>query len=543
MPPTFSTRVVSLVGTATLALLTATPVARGDSIERARIELDLTDPARIGWTTEFDWYAEGDAPFLRLEVHLSRDVSVTAGFSEGKDLLLSHRDVYGTWMRIWSVELPTMLEPGHSRTVTLRGSIVPQDSPGLHQDERGGFLLPDSGWFPRTSMEMEELVAHVTTFTLPPTMTGIAAGRPAPEGGWEAEIPGRPYAVWGEYVSSEHTGGDSSASEETVVLYRRAEDSGPPPRIDTILQVIRSHQAGLGDAAGSGPWRLIDVGKGVVSGGQRTLFWDESAARSITGEPASTLLDRDLAGALAAGFWTESIRFRHGTGPWLARAIPLYLGDAAVSAFAAPENRLARESIVIGSRREAFLKGIQRDRAISEVSALSLEGRHVLETRGALVAHLMAEAAGSESDWIEMLSEFRTENEGRIASGKDFRDKLRWAFADQHGFLAPYIGTTQLPDFRIVSHEVVADGRGGEQLRVEVENRGQLKGMATIAVFTPEGDLLRDYDLVIPSDSTKAIFLRDPGQVGRVVVDPRGVNPQSDLTDEIVEIRPGGRAD
>jgi hypothetical protein len=489
-----------------LAVFAAAP-ARGDSIETARVALDLTDPSRVGWTSEIVWTVElGPLPFL--EVHLVQDVKLTSVRSDGKPLPFREFQ---------------------------EGSIVPAGTRGIHWDERGGFLLPGSGWFPQTSAEMEELASHTTTFVLPDGFVGIAAGTRTKDDVWETTIPGRPYAVWGAFEQSE-----TVVEQTPFLLFRRAGASASPPRLAAVAGLLGLLGEDLGEAPGAGAWKLVDVGRGVAAGGLRTLFWDENVASATTGEPAVTMLERDLAGALAAGFWTESLRFRAGTATWLSRGIPLYLGDEAAVALSGSD-RLDRESLVIGSRRAAFLEGIESDKPLGDLPATSPDTERVLATRGALVMHLMAEVADSRSAWIRLLAEFRAEQSGKISEGRAFRKKLFDKYDNRHDFLGRFILGTALPDFRIGAHGRVQTEEG-ERYRVEVENRGEIPGLAILTAFTRDGQPLGHHKAVVDAGAKHPIFL-DPNQLGRVALDVRGVSPQSDVTGESVFVRPAGQAE
>jgi hypothetical protein len=399
-------------------------------------------------------------------------------------------------------------------------------------DSTGGFLLPGSGWFPQLAPESDERVVHSTSFALPAGWTGIAAGSSGAPGAWTTGAAGRPFAVWGEYERSDAgaaaTGGESVA----CAVYRRSGASGEVPRLSLLADVVQNLETGLGPAAGEGPFKLIDVGKGVMWGGLRAVFWDEEASRRVSTGKAARLLERDLSGALASSFWTESVTCRGELGAWISRAFARYLGDVAYVALDASDRRNELEAVVIGARRAAFLEALEGDRPLQGLVPLSPNGSLVLEGRGALVAHLAAEAARTRSDWIAELRRLRGALGDATLDWSGFRELIKERFPVHHQDLRPFLETTDLPDFRIASHGPSEKHKG--RYRVEVVNKGIIEAPAEVVTYTRDGHELHTFRLPIGPGDSRAIQFQDAERIGRVAVDPRGVTPQKALDQETV---------
>jgi hypothetical protein len=362
-------------------------------------------------------------------------------------------------------------------------------------------------------------------------MTGIACGvRTSTDGPWTATNPARPFAAWGRFSHDEVGEGDSRTG-----IYRRPERQGDVPQLARIERVIEALEVALGEPCGSGQWTFVDVGHGILDGGQRTVFWDEALFTQGAGAEEGVSLEvRDLAGAIASSFWTECLRFRGELAAWLSRAIALYLGDVACLA-SYPDYNDDMELLVIGSRRSEFLAHLTEDRPLAGLIPVSAEAVRVLATRGALAVHMAAESGASRTMWLYVLRQFR---EAHIADGASWSEFLDHALQKTPGldrFLVPLLETTDLPDFRIVSHGP-AKGKFQDRLRVEVENDGKIESAVEVAVYTHKGYKIRSARLAVAPGDSRAILFKDPELVGRIALDPRGYLLQSELSGETVTI-------
>ena len=371
-------------------------------------------------------------------------------------------DVPGSGLRAWTVALPAKVEAGQSRMITLRATVAGKNGRGIRVDDRSGHLLPGAGWFPRLEPETETVIAHATTFLLPEGASGVAAGELLGAADWQSAAC-RPYAVWGATKS----GPEQGARGESVVAFdrwvRKAGAAGPTA--DQAASAVSSFDGVFGAAAGSGGWKLIDVGSGVLAGGARTVFYDSEAWGRAAGD-ALALRDRDLFGAVAASYWTEAIAFRGSLAAFLSQGITRYLGDVTYQAML--EDDAPHRTLVTRARRDAFVKGAAGDRALEGLVACAPGADFVLGTRGALVAHQMEAAVTSERPrWILLLTRFHGNTAGRPATAEDFRALLRdTAVAGDRSLLT----TTDLPDLVLEFQERGKSKRVGIALRC---GRGQ----------------------------------------------------------------------
>lgn len=516
--------VVAIAAILASGLLGPAP-ASADSLVRARVVVNASTPSAVTLEEELHWNAVGGTPRTALTFHLSPALEVTGIASEGAKLAFRKDDAPGSPLARWTVTLPVPLAAGSTRALVVQARMgAAAGVSGIRSDADGGYLLPGSGWFARLSPESDELPPHTTEFVLPAGWEGIACGeRDAAGGKWTA-TPGRPYAVWGAYRAEDAT--------EGKVAYRvwRRSGSGKPEGLGKLSSLIDALTAGVDEPAGSGPWKLVDVGRGVVAGGQRTLFWDQGGGAAAGGDAALLRL-RDLAGGLAAAYWQESVRFGGDQAAFLSGGISRSLGDAATIALDPADERWRVEEKVIGSRRSAFLAGRAADRALRGLAPASPEAAAVLDTRGALVAQMMADACPSTSHWISFLRSERSTRKGQTLDLKTFLADLDGRFPNQHAFIAPFLDTTDLPDFTLASH-APAKGTGPDRYRIEVANRGKAAAYAELATFTADDHMLRTTRLFIPPGETRAVMMGDASRIGRIRIDPRGATLQSAVQNE-----------
>ena len=506
-----------------------------DSLVRARIVVDATVPAAVTVQQELQWNAEGGKPRTELAFHLAPGMDVTAVRSEGAALKFRKEDVPGAALKRWVVSLAVPLSPGSSRPLVVETRLVPGGLPGIRADADGGTLLPGSGWFATLLPESDELPPHTTEFKLPAGWTGLACGtRAAGETKWTA-LPGRPYAVWGAYLATEATAGGKKFS----VWSRKG--GGEPTDLPRLAALIDAIGAGVGEAPGTGPWKLVDVGRGVVAGGQRTLFWDPAAVAAAKGD-AADLAMRDLAGGLAAAHWQEALRFQGSLAAFLAGGMSRYLGDAAATALDNTDDRWRTEAKLVGARRAAFLAARSGDRPLAGLAPQSAEAATILDGRGALVAHVMAEACPSATYWIAFLNSFRAQKLGHVVTGPEFLEALDAMYRNQHTFIKPYLETTDLPDFEIGTHEPSTAGQGDRYL-IEVVNRGKADGWAEIAIYDAKDHLIRSARRFVPAGETNSILMGDAARLARIRIDPRGITPQPAVVNEDVKVKPTAGAD
>jgi hypothetical protein len=285
----------------------------------------------------------------------------------------------------------------------------------------------------------------------------------------------------------------------------------------------------------------VDVGNGVAAGGWGAVFWDEAAAAGASG-PAATVLERDLAGALATTFWTEQLRAVGPHAAWLSRSIALYLGD--VTRIALDESDVQREAIeasVLSPRRAAFLQGLAGDRPIAGVVPVSADGPASLATRGALLAHMLAEAAPSRTEWLVSLAAFRKEYAGATVDLATFREFVRRTFPTHLEPVWPLLDTADLPRFRIEDHGPTK-GLQSDRYKVTVGNGGTITGAIEVVCFSAQGHRLRGTRLMIPPAGKKSVAFDKPDLIARIELDPRGFVLQAALEKQVVKLSPSAAA-
>jgi hypothetical protein len=515
------------------ALLPGSLPARADSITRTTLEIDATDPEALVIETQLTWTAAEGSPRPSLRLHLARGVEVESVAAEGQELPFDRDDKPGSFVA-WNVRLPLPLGAGESRSLSLRTRIdaaTRSSLPGVRIGEDGGFLMPGTGWFPRTGPDGAESAVCSVIFRLPDGWTGIGPGeRSEGRGPWSTRAAVRPYAVWGEYQRTVVEG------EPELVAYRRPGREGDPPRVERLRQILRSIELGVGPSVEAGEWKLVDVGPGAARGGARTLFWDEAEVAAVQGELLE-FVDRELAVGLAHSYWTECLRLRGDAGYWLGEGFARFLGDMAVISLDPSEDREPIESRLIGSRRDIFLQNLEDDRALRGLDPLSPEAEAVLDGRGGLVAHLVSSVGTNPTSWMLFLSSIREARDGTEVTWEDFLADLGDRFPNQAALLRPLVDGTDLPDFRIAEHGPSTQGRGN-RYRVAVENVGPITGSVDVAIYTPRGQHLRTYRATVPAGETRAVLFRDAARLGRIRLDPRGMVPQVDLEGEEVVLVP-----
>jgi hypothetical protein len=159
----------------------------------------------------------------------------------------------------------------------------------------------------------------------------------------------------------------------------------------------------------------------------------------------------------------------------------------------------------------------------------------VLRTRGALVAHLVAESCPTTTHYIQFLRKLLESNADGDLDATRFAQELGSAFPNQHAWLDPFFNTTDLPDFRITEHGPDDRQPGQDRYRVEVENRGDVAAYIDVATFTDRGQPLRSYRQYVEPGQKRGVIFRDAARVARIELDPRGTLPQSAVEDEVVE--------
>ncbi|MFN8178189.1 MAG: hypothetical protein U0167_09680 [bacterium] len=528
-----SNRLGCIVAVALAAAACATP-ATADMLGRARITVDASKPPAVELQESFDWSAQGGAPRPELAFFLARSIQVKSAKSQGAALALRSEGVAGAPMTKWIVKLPTPLAPGAARSIDLVASVAAGGAPGIRADAKGGCLLPGSGWFPAISIETDEMPPHVTEIRVPAGWVGVACGvQSTPGTPWAAAKSGRPYAAWGNYQVQK-------ASEGGVefVAYRRAGATGALPRLANLSKILSALTTGLADAPGTGPWKLIDVGGGTVGGGQRTLFWDESAA-AIASKDVPSVVDRDLAGGLAAAYWNEAIRFFGPQAAFLSGALPRCVGDASALTLDASDDRWRSEARIVGDRRSIYLKARAKDRPLKGLVRQAPEAATVLDGRGALVAHMAADACQGTSPtsaWISFLRDFRKAHEGERAEWADMARALDKQFPNQHKFLTPFLETTNVPDFVLGAHGPSKRGALGERYSVQILNRGQAAAYAELACYTAKDRLLRSTRVFLEAGAKSTVLLGDARLIARLRLEPRGTTLQSSIDGEQADL-------
>jgi hypothetical protein len=474
-----------------------------------------------------------------LTFYLHRNIRITSASVLVKNATsaaaVESSELRGTHLVKWTVAVPKSPASGEGTTLRYEASIAGSASEGLWVDRASGFLPPGSGWLPQLDPGADELLAHTTTFVLPPGVRGVACGVETAPLRWSVSSASRPYAVWGEFAKSELKSATSGGP--TFDLIRSSKRTGSPPRQELIEKLVGALEASLGPPCGDGSWKLIDVGRGVLLGGSRTLFWDESAAPAA-GVASEHIYGRDLASALATAFWTECVKFEGDLAAWLSRGLAHYVGDVAYIALDPSPDWTGLEAIVIGGRRAAFVEALSGDRPLTGAVPASPWGPRLLATRGALVAHVAAEGLSSRANWMSFLYDFRTNSQGKVGDRKTFLGLADEMFHRHHPLavsLKPFLETTDLPDFRIVSHGP-ADAKHPGRYRVEIQNAGKIGALAEVETFSAGGQKLYSYRADVGPNEKATVLFRDSEEMARVVVDPRGITPQSKLEGEVVDI-------
>ncbi|MEZ5064579.1 MAG: hypothetical protein R3B81_07565 [bacterium] len=493
--------------------------AVADEIARAAITVDATAPeARVTGKLSYTATLQG-GPRAEISLWWAPGVTVEQATADGRALGVAEAGERGG-RRGWKITLPSPIPAGETRDIEVSWVVTARGMAGIAPGVETGRLLPGSGWFPSTSPELDERPAHSLDFRGVAGATGVAAGNATGNGsGWASPTAARPYVVWGPYraESIEFAG-------RPAVAYRTPTDTGEVPRLDRLGRILESIEAGIGRDLAAEDFKLVDVGDGVAWGGLSTLFWDESATASIAaGGRDAWLHDRDLAGALAATQWTERFRFLGDQAAFLSRSLALYLGDVATITLDDSDDLIPTERIVIGSRKDDFLAG----RAGGDLPLLGLpasgpRATWVLATRGALVAHMLAEACPSRSHFISFLRTFREHYENRDVDASVFSGDLSRAFPNQHTFLEPYFRTTELPNFVIKDHAPDTKPGVKDRYRVQIDNEGPVAGPVEIVTFTGKGQFLRSFRTFIDAGQTGGVTFRDAGRIARIEIDPRG---------------------
>jgi hypothetical protein len=521
----------------TLVLSTIPTSALADGLSRATLTVDATRGAEVSIEGEFVWTAEGRQPRTTLEMYLAKAVRLTSVTADGRELATASEPVSGSDLEKWTVRLDVPLAPGTSRTLRYRAALSASSMPGIRVSGSSGYLLPGSGWFPSVSPWTAERVTHSVTFRLPSGSVGVAAGS-LPGGAsevWTCTTPARPFAAWGEFErvvrTDEHPDGTA-----TFEIYRRRGRSGDVPAFDRLTRIIDHLRTGLGAESGTGAWKIVDVGDGVVAGGQRAIFWDEGALAKSTGRER-TIAERDMAGAAAASFWSENFAFSGDLAAWLSTSFDRHLGDLAVISLDTSDDRWATEALVVGSRRDAFATGQAQDRPLQGLTPTGATAAWSLETRGTLVAHLAAEVVPDRPRWMSFLAGVRPKFAGKALDWAAFKQELSANFPNQHTFLMPFLDSTDLPDFRISDHGA-QEAKLKPRYRVEVENVGSVTAFAELSTFTTANQLLRTTRIQLEPGKKRAVLFADLDRMARVTVDARGMTPQVAYTDETIELQP-----
>ena len=512
----------------------STGAASADEITRAKLRIDATQGTQMAIDGEFVWTAEGRQPRTTLELYLAQDVTITRLTAEGRELTLASEPVAGSHLRKWTALLGVPIPSGTSRTLEFAMSCAPAGMAGIRAGENGGYLLPGSGWFPSTTPWSSEHVTHSTSFQLPAGWSGIAAGT-RPDGAgemWTTTTAARPFAAWGPFERVDRTD-EHPDGTTTFEVYRRVSSAEDEEAFASVARIVDHLRTGLGEESGFGSWKLVDVGEGVVAGGSRTIFWDESAFQGASGA-ARQILERDVAGAAAASFWSEHFEFHGELAAWLSSSFDRHIGDLAAISLDPSDERTPTEARIIGSRRSAFAQGQSEDRALRGLVPFGPVAAWCLETRGTLLAHLAAEAAPSRTGWMEFLASARQNLAGRSVDWEAIRAELAAVFPNQHTFLTPLLDTTDLPDFRITDH-AMQETKMKPRYRVDVENVGTVASFAEISTFSPGDHLIRTSRVMIEPGAKRSVLF-EVDHLARIELDPRGVTPQLAYDQEQVRL-------
>lgn len=534
MPSRILTPSAALVAAA-LTLLVA-PAGFADTLLRARVRVDGSDPKSIAVTHTLDWSAVGGSPRSELAFYLASDVEVVDVRSADAVLTTRSEPVAGTTLKKWIVRLPVPLSAGATRSLTIAARVgAGAKGRGLQVAAKGGYFLPGSGWFPSLAPDSDEMTVHTTEFALPKGQRGIGCGGSSGSS-WIATQPGRPYAAWGAYEFASQT-----VDGTDFAVWRIGAKAGPPARGAKLAQLIEAFSTAVGPASGSGAWKLVEVGGAMPVGGQRTLFWNEQRAAA---DPESiTMLDRDLACALASSYWEEAIRFEGDYAVFASRGLARQLGDMTAATLDKSDDRWKTQALFLEERRSRFIASKAADRALSKLPLHAASTPTVVDGRGALVAHMAAEACPGLTYWVMTLSDFRTDHLGSSATWEKFASLLASKYPNQHTFLAPFLTGTDVPDFVLVSHAPSTEGSTGERYKVEVANRGKIAGPVDVAILTKAGQLVRSLRMVLDPGQSRSILFGDARRIGQIRLEHRAITPQFQLEKEEATVAPGANTD
>jgi hypothetical protein len=509
-----------------LAAIHSAPV-RADTISGDVITIDATDPAAVRVEHKLTWNASAEARDGReLVFHLAGGVDVTGVTSGGADLSAKPSDVPHSRLRRWTVRLNTPIHPTDTREITVQTVIHPGDAPGIRLDAKGGVLAPGSGWFPAPALETDEILPHRTAFRLPAGMVGVAAGT-GTGGAWGAGEAVRPFAAWGAWTRSDFRRGDVAC-----VAYRDAAAGGDVPGLAELPDLLYAMDTGLGELPGDGSWTFVDVGRGMLAGGARTVLWDETAARE-----SGPLFTRDLAGVLAESYWNDAMRFSGSLAGFLSRSFPLYLGDAVAVTLDESDQRYGTQARLIGPRRTAFVRNIAADRTLAGLLPSDPSADATFATRGVLVAHMMDVSARSGAHFMEFLRSLRDRYTGANVDDAVFRHELRERFGARVRNIDQFLDTTDVPDFILGDHELVTTKTGSARLKVQVRNEGKATDTARLSALSANGVEMYVAELPMGPGEERAVLLGSPGRIARVEVDTSQRSLQSALKDEVIELK------
>ena len=496
--------------------------AQADEISRATIRLDVTqEPATA--EASLTWAAdESGSPRAQAKFWLAAGLEATAASVDGSPLPVAAGETKAG-RQAWLVTMPSPVPAGGSKAIELTWTIA-GDASGIRTGA-SGYLLPGSGWFPSSSPETDERMTHTLEFVTAEGRQVVAAGDPLGDTRWASPSDARPFAAWGEWKTETAPLGGIEAT-----IYRPLDASGDLP-LARMNELVEAVEGGVGPIA-SGARRLVHVGDGQFDGGFRTFFWDENSGLS------DALRDRAFAGAVGASAWTEEFRFRGDQAAFLSRALAHYLGDVAVIATDPSDDRTDTERTIIGPRRAEFVRGhATKDRALLDLAPTGTESEWVLATRGALLAHLVAESAPSRSHYLGFLRHFRDRFASSDVDGGLFSTELGVTYPNQHGHLDPFFRTTDLPAMRIDEHGQ-ATGKGISakgRYRIQVENTGTADGVTEVAAFSRGGHLIRTFNLKVEAGKKRSVAFRDATRIARIELDPRGATLQVGVEEQGAE--------
>lgn len=514
---------------AAFAVCAIADAAAAATLTRAQLTIDATTPGAAAVEVELTVAEEGKGPRNSLDFFLVEGVSISKATSGGKTLApASNKPVAKTNLRQWTVTLPSPMT-SKSPSVIALGLEMKEPLAGAEVNEAGGFLFAGAGWFPSMAMNSDPVLPHSTVFRLPAGFRGIASGSQS-GAAWTSSTNTRPFAAWGTYQVQQTT-----VDNVTFELWRT---TATPPAPETLQLVASSWNAlttGFGNAVGSGPLRLVDSPSALLASGARTLFWND--ARFVPGKNAevSALVARDLAVGLAPCFWNEGIAFSGDDAGWLARAVPELMGDEAyiASLRSSFPDRVERE--LNEARRDLFLRSKSIDRPLRGLVPQAPGASDVLRGRGALTLRMIADAFPSNAHWVSFLEGTRLDSKVPL-TGPRFLEALARKAPNQHGFLAPFLESTKLPDFHIVG-ATPNQGMQKDRLRVEIENRGLVESSVEVGIETSRFESIRSTRISIPPGQKRSIMFGDQARAGAVRLDPRSAGLQSDFSNELLQLQ------